>query len=61
MYFSGMSRGDWPQAIDARPLAQSEEGAVSVPLESGGTDTGQTESPPPVSEKVWGNRAAVDV
>ena len=56
----GMPRGVWPQAVDARPPAQPEEGAFSALLESGGTDAGRTESTPPVSEKVRGKRAAVD-
>ena len=60
MYFSGMPRGDWPQAVDARPPAQPEEGAISASSESRGADTGRTESPPSVPEKVWGKRAAVD-
>ena len=60
MYFSGVLRGDWPQAVDARPPTQPEEGAISTSSESGGTDAGRTESPPPVSEKVRGKRAAAD-
>ena len=60
MYFSGMPRGDWPQAVDAQPLAQHEEGAVSISSKSEGMDAGRTESSPPVSEKVRGKRAAVD-
>ena len=50
MYFSGVPRGDWLQAVDARPPTQPEEGAVSISLES----------PSPVSEKVQGKRAAAD-
>ena len=50
MYFSSVLRGDWPQAVDARPLTQPEEGAISI----------LSESPSPVSEKIWGKRAAVD-
>ena len=60
VYFSGMPRGDWPQALDARPPAQPEEGAVSASSESGGMDAGRTESPPPVLEKVRGKRAVID-
>ena len=55
-----MPRSDWPRAVDARPPTQPEEGAVSASLESGGTDAGQTESPPLVTEKVQGKRVAVD-
>ena len=50
MYFSGVPRGDWPQAVDARPPTQPEEGAVSI----------SSESPSQVLEKVWGKRAAAD-
>ena len=60
MYFSGVPRGDWPPAVDARPLAQPEESSVGVSSESRGMDVGQTESPPPVSEKTQGKRAAAD-
>ena len=56
----GVPRGDWPQAVDARPPTQPEEGAVGVSSESKGMDAGRTESSPPVSEKVRGKRAAVD-
>ena len=55
-----MPRGDWPQAVDARPPAQPEEGAISASSESRGADTGRTESPPLVSEKVQGKRVAID-
>ena len=37
-----------------------EEGVVSALSELGGVDAGRTESPPPVSEKDWGKRAALD-
>ena len=60
VYFSGVPRGDWPPAVDARPPAQPEESSVGVSSESGGMDVGQTESPTPVSEKTQGKRAAVD-
>ena len=60
MYFSGVLRGDWPPAVDARPLAQLEESVVGVSSESGGTDAGRTKSSQPVSEKARGKRAAVD-
>ena len=55
-----MPRSDWPKAVDARPTTQPEEGAVSTSSESGGAGAGRTESPPPVSEKVRGKRAAQD-
>ena len=60
MYFSGVPRGDWPQAVDARPPTQPKEGDVSILSESRGTDVGQTESPSLVLEKVWGKRAVAD-
>jgi hypothetical protein len=58
-YFLGMPRSDWPEAVDARPTTQLEEGAVSTSSEFGGKGAGQKE-PPPVSEKDWGKRAAKD-
>ena len=60
MYFSGVSRGNWPPAVDARPLAQPEESSGGVSSESGGMDVGRTETPPPVSEKTPGKRAVTD-
>ena len=60
MYFSGMPRSDWLKAVDAWPATQPKEGAISASSESKGVDAGQMESPPPVLEKVWGKRAAVD-
>ena len=60
MYFSSVPKGDWPLAVDARPPAQPEESSVGVSSESGGLDAGQTESPPTVSKKAWGKRAAAD-
>ena len=50
MYFSGVPRGDWPQAVDARPPTYPEEGAANI----------SSESPSPVSEKVQGKRAAAN-
>ena len=55
-----MPRGDWPQAVDARPPTQPKDGAVSISLESGGADAGRTKSPSLVSEKVQEKRAAAD-
>ena len=52
MYFSGVPRGDWPQAVDARPPSRPEEDATSASLESEGADAGQAESTPLVSEKI---------
>ena len=60
MYFSGVLKGDWPPAVDARPSARPEESFVGVSLESRGMDAGRTESPPPLSEKAQGKRAAAD-
>ena len=60
VYFSGVPRGDWPPAVDARPPAQPEESSVGVSSESGGMDVGRTESPPPVSEKIWGKGPTED-
>ena len=60
MYFSGVLRNDWPPSVDARRPVQIEESSVSVSLESGGMDTGRTESPPPVSAKMRGKRSAED-
>ena len=60
MYFSGTPRGDWPQAVDARPPTQPKEGAISILSESAGADAGRTESPSLVSEKVRGKRVAAD-
>ena len=60
MYFSGMPRSDWPPTVDARPPAQPEESVVGVSSESGGTDAGQMESSPLVSEKARGKRATAD-
>ena len=50
MYFLGVLRGDWPQAVDARPPTQPEEGAISI----------SSESPSPVLEKVRGKRVVAD-
>ena len=50
MYFSSVPRGDWPQAVDARPLTQPEEGAISI----------LSESPSLVLDKIRGKRAAID-
>ena len=58
VYFSGVSRGDWPPAVDARPLAQPEESSIVVSSNSGDMDVGRTESPPLVSEKIRGKRLA---
>ena len=55
-----MLRSDWPKVVDAWPTTQPEEGAISASSDSGGTDVGRTESPPPMLEKVWGKRAAAD-
>ena len=52
VYFSGVSRGDWPRGVDARPSARPEEDAASASPESEGTDAGRIENSPPVSEKV---------
>ena len=49
-----------PKAVDARPTTQPEENAVSASSESRGEGAGQKESPPSVSEKVRGERAAND-
>ena len=51
-YFSGMSRNDWPEAVDARPTTQPEEGAVSTSSESGGAGAGRKESPTDVGESL---------
>ena len=60
VYFSSVPRNDWPPSVDARRPVQIEESSVSVSLESGGMDTGRTESPPPVSVKTRGKRPAED-
>ena len=60
VYFSSVPRGDWPLAVDARPLAQPEGSSIGVSSETGSMDVGWTESPPPVSEKIWGKRPAID-
>ena len=60
MYFSNVLRGDWPRGVDARPPARPQEDAASASSESRGTDTGRTESSPPVMAKVQGKRAAAD-
>ena len=54
-----MPRSDWPKAVDAKPTTQPEEGAISALSESKGEGAGRRECPP-VSEKVWGKRAAID-
>ena len=48
------------ERVNARPPTRLEEDVASASSESEGTDAGQTESSPPVSEKVRGKRAAVD-
>ena len=60
MYFSGVLRGNWSQAVDARPPAWPKVGAISVSSESRDADAGRTESPSSVSKKVQGKRAVVD-
>ena len=50
MYFLGVPRGDWPPAVDARPPTQPEEENIDI----------SSESPSPVSAKIWGKRAAAD-
>ena len=46
--------------MDARPTTQPEEGAVSASLKFEGEGAGRKVSPPWVSEKVRGKRAATD-
>ena len=60
MYFLGMPRAVWPPAMDARPLVQPEESSIGISSESRGTDADRMESPPLVSEKARGKRAATD-
>ena len=60
MYFSGVPRNDWPPSVDTRRPIQIEESSVGVSSESGGMDTGQTESPPPVPTKNKGKRSTED-
>ena len=60
MYFLGVPRNDWPLSVDARRPIQIEESSVGVSSESGGMDTGRTESPPPVPTKNKGKRPAED-
>ena len=60
VYLSGVPRGDWPPAVDARPLAQPKESSIGVSSELGGMDVGWMESPPPVLAKIWGKRPAAD-
>ena len=60
MYFSGVLRVDWLRGVDARQSAWSEEDAASTSSESKGTDAGQMETSPLVTEKVQGKRAAAD-
>ena len=60
MYFSGLPRGDWPPAVDARPPTQPEGSYVGVSSEFGSMNVGRTESPPTVSEKIQGKRLAED-
>ena len=60
MYFSSVPRGDWPRVVDAWPPARPEEDAASASSESRGTNTGRTESSPPVLEKVRGKRVPTD-
>ena len=60
VYFSGVPRGDWPPAVDARPLGQPEESSIVVSSNSGDMDVGRTKSPPLVSEKTRGKRPAAD-
>ena len=50
MYFSGVSRSDWPKGVDAQPSPQPEEETISI----------SSESPSLVSKKIQGKRAAVD-
>ena len=50
MYFSGVLKSDWPEAVDARPTTQSEEGAIRTSSESRGEGAGQKESPPGIRE-----------
>ena len=57
MYFSSVPRGDWPRGVDTQPPAQPEGDVVSASSEPG---DGRIENSPPVSEKVWGKRAAAD-
>ena len=58
VYFSGMPRSEWLDAVDARMTTQPEEGAISTSSKYGGDGAGQRWSPPPVLEKVWGKSAA---
>ena len=60
MYFSSVPKGNWPPAVDARPLTQPERSAISVLSDSGGTDVVRMESSPPVLEKTRGKRATAD-
>ena len=60
MYFLDVPRGNWLPAVDARPPAQPKESSIGVSSESRGMDVGRMESPPSVSEKARGKRAAAD-
>ena len=60
MYFSSVPRNDWPPSVDARRPVQIEESSVDVSSESGGMDTGRTESPPLTPAKNKGKRPAED-
>jgi len=51
VYFSGVPSNDWPLSVDECRPVQIEESSVGVSSESGGMDTGRTESPPPVPTK----------
>ena len=55
-----MPRSDWLKVVDAWPTTQPEEGAASASSESKVEGAGWMESPPQVSEKVRGKRAATD-
>ena len=50
VYFSGVPRSDWLEAVDTRPTTQPEEGAVRTSSESECEGAGQKESPPGIRE-----------
>ena len=59
-YFSSVPRSDWPKAVDAWPTTHPEEGAVSASSEFEDEGAGRKEGPPPILEKVGGERAVID-
>ena len=55
----GVPRSDWPEAVDARPTTQPEEGAVST-SSNPEVNVLVKRKVPLISEKVQGKRAAKD-